>query len=58
MTTKSGKRHNLPMIDSLDDDAVLNEHGMHYQGKEDSSKKEIAKELEKKIFSKSRRLCK
>ena len=35
MTTKSAK-HNLPMIDALDDDGKLNEHGLHYNGKIDS----------------------
>ncbi|OJX32375.1 MAG: valine--tRNA ligase [Chryseobacterium sp. 36-9] len=43
-----GQRHNLPIIDSMDDDAVLNEHGMHYQGMgRFTVRKEIAKELEK-----------
>lgn len=43
-----GQRHNLPIIDSMDNDAVLNEHGMHYQGMgRFSVRKEIAKELEK-----------
>ena len=28
-----GKRHGLAMIDSLDDDANLNDHGLHYAGK-------------------------
>jgi len=44
-----GKRHNLPMIDSLDDDANLNEHGQHYAGKNRFVvRKEIVKELEEK----------
>ena len=44
-----GKKHNLPMIDSLDDDAHLNEHGLHYQGKNRFEvRKLIAKELEEK----------
>ena len=44
-----GKRHKLPMIDSLDDDANLNEHGLHYAGKNRFvARKEIAKELEEK----------
>ena len=42
-----GKRHQLPMIDSLDDDANLNEHGQHYAGKNRFVvRKEIVKELE------------
>ena len=44
-----GQRHNLPMIDSLDDDANLNEHGLHYAGKNRFEvRKQIAKELEEK----------
>ena len=44
-----GQKHNLPIIDSMDDDAVLNEHGMHYQGQNRFVvRKEIAKELEQK----------
>ena len=44
-----GKRHGLQMIDSLDDDANLNEHGLHYAGKyRFVVRKEIAKELEEK----------
>ena len=44
-----GKRHGLQMIDSLDDDANLNEHGLHYTGKNRFVvRKEIAKELEEK----------
>ena len=44
-----GKRHGLQMIDSLDDDANLNEHGLHYAGKNRFVvRKEIAKELEEK----------
>lgn len=42
-----GQRHNLPMIDSMDDDANLNEHGMHYSGKNRFDvRKLIVKELE------------
>ncbi|MBW8362785.1 MAG: valine--tRNA ligase [Kaistella sp.] len=42
-----GKRHGLPMIDSLDDNANLNEHGQHYAGKSRFEvRKLIAKELE------------
>lgn len=44
-----GQRHNLPMIDSLDDDANLNQHGLHYNGKNRFEvRKAIAKELEEK----------
>ncbi|WP_312421655.1 valine--tRNA ligase [Epilithonimonas sp.] len=43
-----GQKHNLPIIDSMDNNAVLNEHGMHYQGMgRFTVRKEIAKELEK-----------
>ncbi|MCD0480803.1 valine--tRNA ligase [Chryseobacterium sp. LC2016-29] len=42
-----GKKHQLPMIDSLDDDGNLNEHGLHYAGKNRFEvRKQIAKELE------------
>jgi valyl-tRNA synthetase len=42
-----GQRHHLPIIDSMDDDAVLNEHGLHYQGMgRFTVRKEIVKELE------------
>lgn len=44
-----GKRHGLKMIDSLDDDANLNEHGLHYAGKNRFEvRKQIVKELEEK----------
>lgn len=44
-----GQKHNLPMIDILDDDANLNEHGFHYAGKNRFEvRKAIAKELEEK----------
>lgn len=44
-----GQRHNLPIIDSLDDDANLNQHGQHYNGKNRfEARKLIAKELEEK----------
>ncbi len=44
-----GQRHHLPMIDSLDDDANLNEHGLHYYGKNRFEvRKLIAKELDEK----------
>lgn len=44
-----GQRHNLQMIDSMDDDANLNEHGMHFSGKNRFDvRKLIVKELEEK----------
>ena len=44
-----GQRHHLPMIDSLDDDANLNQHGLHYNGQNRFEvRKAIAKELEEK----------
>ena len=44
-----GKKHDLPMIDSMDNDANLNENGLHYAGKNRFVvRKEIAKELEEK----------
>ncbi len=44
-----GQKHNLPMIDTFDDDANLNEHGLHYAGKNRFEvRKAIAKELEEK----------
>ncbi|MFP3592528.1 valine--tRNA ligase [Chryseobacterium sp. SIMBA_038] len=44
-----GKKHNLQMIDSLDDDGNLNDHGLHYAGKNRFDvRKQIAKELEEK----------
>jgi valyl-tRNA synthetase len=42
-----GQKHNLQMIDALDDDGNLNDHGMHYSGKNRFDvRKQIAKELE------------
>ena len=42
-----GQKHNLQMIDSLDDDGNLNDHGLHYAGKDRFDvRKQIAKELE------------
>jgi len=42
-----GQKHNLPMIDALDDDGKLNEHGLHYNGKDRFEvRKLISKELE------------
>lgn len=44
-----GQRHQLSMIDALDDDGNLNEHGLHYAGKNRFEvRKQIAKELEEK----------
>jgi valyl-tRNA synthetase len=41
-----GERHQLEIIDSLDDAGKLNEHGMHYAGKDRFVvRKEIAKEI-------------
>lgn len=42
-----GQRHQLPMIDTLDDDANLNQHALHYAGKNRFEvRKRIAKELQ------------
>jgi valyl-tRNA synthetase len=42
-----GKKHNLETIDILDERGVLNENGLHYEGKDRFDvRKEIAKELE------------
>ncbi len=42
-----GQRHQLSITDALDDDANLNEFGLHYQGKNRFDvRKSIAKELE------------
>lgn len=42
-----GQKHSLQMIDALDDDGNLNEHGLHYAGKNRFDvRKQIAKELE------------
>ncbi len=44
-----GQKHSLQMIDALDDDGNLNEHGLHYAGKNRFEvRKQIAKELEEK----------
>ncbi len=44
-----GQRHQLPLIDALDDHACLNEHGLHYSGKDRFEvRKLIVKELEEK----------
>ena len=42
-----GERHGLPVIDVLNDDATLNQHGLHYEGKDRFVvRKEISKELD------------
>ncbi len=42
-----GEKHGLPIVDVLNDDASLNEHGLHYQGKDRFVvRKEISKELD------------
>ena len=42
-----GERHGLAVIDILNDDATLNEHGLHYEGKDRFVvRKEISKELD------------
>ena len=44
-----GKKHDLPIIDSMDNDANLNDHGLHYAGKNRFVvRKEIVKELDEK----------
>lgn len=44
-----GQKYNLQMIDALDDDGNLNDHGLHYAGKNRFEvRKQIAKELEEK----------
>ncbi len=44
-----GKKHDLPIIDSMDNDANLNENGLHYAGKNRFVvRKEIVKELDEK----------
>lgn len=44
-----GQKHNLQMIDALDDDGNLNDNGLHYAGKNRFEvRKQIAKELEEK----------
>lgn len=46
-----GKKHNLETIDILDERGVLNEHGLHYNGKDRFEvRKEIAKELDEKGY--------
>ena len=42
-----GERHNLEVIDILNDDGTLNSFGMHYQGLDRAvARKEAAKELD------------
>ncbi|KMQ67873.1 valyl-tRNA synthetase [Chryseobacterium sp. FH2] len=44
-----GQKHNLQMIDALDDDGNVNDYGLHYAGKNRFDvRKQIAKELEEK----------
>ncbi|WP_292010190.1 valine--tRNA ligase [Chryseobacterium sp.] len=44
-----GQKHQLKIIDALDDDGNLNEYGLHYAGKNRFEvRKQIAKELEEK----------
>ncbi len=44
-----GQKHNLQMIDALDDDGNLNDYGLHYAGKNRFDvRKQIAKELQEK----------
>lgn len=44
-----GQKHHLPMIDALDDDGNLNEHGLHYAGQNRFEvRKQIARELDEK----------
>jgi valyl-tRNA synthetase len=46
-----GQKHQLKMIDALDDDGNLNEHGLHYAGKNRFEvRKQIAKELQENDF--------
>ena len=46
-----GERHNLEIIDIFNEDATLNAHGLHYEGKDrDVVKKEIVEELKAKDF--------
>jgi len=42
-----GQRHNLQVIDILNDDGSLNSYGMHYQGQDRAvARKEVAEELD------------
>ncbi len=46
-----GERHGLEVINIFNEDATLNEYGLHYEGKDrDSVKKEIVEELKQKGF--------
>ena len=46
-----GEKHNLEVVDIFNDDATLNEHGLHYEGMDRFKvRKEIVKELEEKGF--------
>ncbi len=44
-----GLKHNLEVIDMLNPDGTLNEHGLHYQGKD---RFEVRKEMEKELHDK------
>lgn len=46
-----GERHQLEIIDILNDDGTLNKHGLHFDGQDRFvARKQIAKELEEKGF--------
>ncbi|MBW2962975.1 valine--tRNA ligase [Mesonia aestuariivivens] len=46
-----GEKHNLEVIDIFNDDASLNEYGLHFEGKDRFQvRKEFVKELEEKGF--------
>lgn len=46
-----GQRHELETIDILNADGTLNEHGLHYEGKDRfEARKDIAKELDEKGY--------
>ena len=46
-----GEKHQLDVIDIFNDDATLNEHGLHYEGQDRFEvRKNIVKELEEKGF--------
>ena len=46
-----GEKHNLEIIDVLNEDGTLNEHGLHYEGKDRFLvRREISEELQKEGF--------
>ncbi|MDO5510003.1 MAG: valine--tRNA ligase [Weeksellaceae bacterium] len=46
-----GQKHNLEIIDALDDDGKLNHHGLHYEGRDRFDvRKAFAKELDEQGF--------